>query len=337
MDNGASEPERKGKKGIVDIEQLSKRAQAITDEVETALLGKHQSVLIALSVLMSNGHLLIEDIPGVGKTTLAKSLAHAFGCEFKRIQFTPDLLPSDITGVSLYNIKTSDFEFRPGPVFANVILADEINRATPKTQSALLECMEEHQVTVDGTTHSLPSPFFVIATQNNVEISGTYPLPEAQLDRFTARIYIGYPSREYELQIMDNPSLTSLADTISPIMSGEELHNIQQNVRKVHVDTTLRGYIMDIVTATRNHPAVILGVSPRGALALMHCSQAFAAINGRDYVLPDDIKLLAAPILAHRITLRPERKMKGENSETLLKDILSKIAVPIISAKTLAK
>jgi MoxR-like ATPase len=308
---------------------MAARTHKIIEEVEKAVVGKRQTVQAALAVLLANGHLLIEDIPGVGKTTLAKALARALGCEFKRIQFTPDLLPSDVTGTSIFNQKTSEFEFRAGPVFANIVLADEINRATPKTQSALLECMEERQVTADGVTYKLPSPFFVIATQNNIELSGTYPLPEAQLDRFTARIAVGYPGREDEMTILVSQMHTRPVDHIVGVMNPEEVVGIQQEIRDIYVDSDLRKYILDVVTATRVHPAVSLGASPRGSLYLLYASQAHAAIAGRDHVWPDDIKAMAIPVLAHRVIIRPEHRIKGQIPQAVVSEILQRIPVPV--------
>lgn len=313
----------------MDIALLASRASLIADAVETAVVGKRDIVQNALAVLLSNGHLLIEDIPGVGKTTLAKALARALGCEFKRIQFTPDLLPSDVTGTSIYNQKTGEFEFRAGPVFANVVLADEINRSTPKTQSSLLECMEERHVTVDGVTRPLPAPFFVIATQNNIELSGTYPLPEAQLDRFTARLHIGYPDREDEIRILENQVRSRPVDAIQPVMNAQEVLEVQARVREVHVDAALRRYILDITESTRRHPAISLGASPRGSLNLMYSSQALAAIKGRNNVLPDDIKAMAIPVLAHRMIVRPEHRIKGSNAQAIVTDILQRVPVPV--------
>lgn len=313
----------------MDVAAISAQTQRIVKSVETAILGKRQTIQAALAILLSDGHLLIEDIPGVGKTTLAKALARSLGCEFKRIQFTPDLLPSDITGTSIYNQKTGEFEFRPGPAFANVILADEINRSTPKTQSALLECMEERQVTVDGVTHVLPSPYFVIATQNNIEMAGTYPLPEAQLDRFAAQIHIGYPGREDELQILENQMHTRPIDSIHPVIGPQDVIRLQREIRNVHVNISLRQYIIDIVTATRNHPAIALGASPRGSLSLLHASQALAAITGREYVTPDDVKSLAGPVLAHRLIVRPEQRVKGVTAISLIQEILQRVPVPV--------
>ena len=290
---------------------------------------KNDVVEVALSVLLSNGHLLIEDIPGVGKTTLAKALAKALGLTFKRIQFTPDLLPSDITGSSVYNQKTGEFEVRPGPVFANIVLADEVNRTTPKTQAALLECMEERQVTIDGESHLLPSPFFVIATQNNIELAGTYPLPEAQLDRFAARIAIGYPERDAERQILNGQIHSRPVDAVTAATNAPEILAIQSSVRDVHVNENIQNYILDIVSATRNLPAVSLGASPRGSLGLMYACQARAALEGRTYVLPDDVKALAPAVLAHRLIIRPEQRMRGVTALQCVTDILQKISVPV--------
>ncbi len=313
----------------MDSNQLAQKAQRVVEAVETAIVGKKEVVELALAVLLSNGHLLIEDIPGVGKTTLAKAFAHALGLTFKRIQFTPDLLPSDITGSSIYNQKTGDFEMRGGPVFANIVLADEINRTTPKTQAALLECMEERQVTIDGVPHGLPSPFFVIATQNNIEMSGTYPLPEAQLDRFTARLAMGYPDREAEMRILGGQYKALPVETIKPVMDAAEILEMQSAIRDVHVDTTLHGYILDIVGETRRLPAVALGASPRGSLGLLHAAQARAALMGRDFVKPDDIKVLAPAVLAHRIIVRPEQRIRGVTAFTCIEETLGRISVPV--------
>jgi MoxR-like ATPase len=312
----------------LDVTRLVEATQKVVDSVEIAILGKRQIIQSALATLLSNGHLLIEDIPGVGKTTLAKALARALGCEFRRVQFTPDLLPSDVTGTSVFNQKNSEFEFRPGPIFGNFVLADEINRATPKTQSALLECMEERQVTVDGVTHALPSPFFVIATQNNIELSGTYPLPEAQLDRFTARLSMGYPGREDELRILTNQTHTSPVSSIEPVMSAIEVVELQKEVRNIRIDPSLQSYILDLVSATRVHPQIALGGSPRGSLSLQFASQALAATRGRAYVTPDEIKAMAIPVLAHRVIVRPEHRIKGVTSQSCVQEILQRVAVP---------
>ena len=313
----------------MDAAALAAQAHEVVEAVETAIVGKRPTVQTALAILMSNGHLLIEDIPGVGKTTLAKALARALGCDFKRIQFTPDLLPSDVTGTSIYNQKTQEFEFRAGPVFANIVLADEVNRATPKTQSSLLESMEERQVTVDGITPPLPSPFFVIATQNNIELSGTYPLPEAQLDRFAARLAIGYPDPADERRILQQQVHIRPVDTIQAVSNAEEVVRMQAATRDVHVNTSLHDYIIEIVGSTRTHPAVSLGASPRATLALHHASQALAAIAGREYVLPDDIKALAVSVLAHRIIVRPEHRTRGTTAQACVNEILQRVPVPV--------
>ena len=313
----------------MDSLEFALKAQKVMEAVETAIVGKNDVVELALAVLLSNGHLLIEDIPGVGKTTLAKAFARSLGLTFKRIQFTPDLLPSDITGSSIYNQKSGDFEVRGGPVFANIVLADEINRTTPKTQAALLECMEERQVTIDGAAHTLPSPFFVIATQNNIEMSGTYTLPEAQLDRFTARISMGYPDREAELRILGGQFQARPVETILPVMDAKDIMGMQSLVRSIHVDVSVQGYILDIVAMTRQMPALSLGASPRGSLGLLHASQARAALHGRDFVKPDDVKTLAVSILAHRIIVRPELRVRGTTSLNCVEEILTKVPVPV--------
>ena len=317
---------------LLDVAALAAKTRTVVEAVETAIVGKRQIVQAALAILLSDGHLLIEDIPGVGKTTLAKALAKALGSDFKRVQFTPDLLPSDVTGTSIYNQKSGEFEFRPGPIFANIVLADEINRATPKTQSSLLECMEERQVTVDGKTYPLPRPFFVIATQNNIELSGTYPLPEAQLDRFTARIRMGYPGPADELRILESQMHSKPVDSIEPVMNAEEVVAIQREIRNVHVDSGLKNYILEIVIATRGHAAVSLGASPRGGLSLLYAAQAYAAIQGRDYVSPDEIKVVAGPVLAHRIIVRPEQRIKGMTSDAIVAEILQRTPVPVVNA-----
>jgi len=309
--------------------ELTARARAIADSVETAITGKRETVEAAVGALLADGHLLIEDIPGVGKTTLAKAMARSVGCDFSRIQFTPDLLPSDITGISVFNQKRMEFEFRPGPVFANIVLADEVNRATPKTQSALLECMEERQVTVDGSTYLLPQPYFVIATQNNIELSGTYALPEAQLDRFIARVSIGYPHRRDELEIMRAQVRSRPVDAIRPVMGADEVVKLQSAVRGVRVDDTVQGYIVDIVAATREDPHLYLGASPRGSLALMHLSQARAFLQGRSYVTPDDVKACAVSALAHRVILKPEHRVKGVTAGQCIAEALQTASVPV--------
>ncbi|GIV15744.1 MAG: ATPase [Armatimonadota bacterium] len=301
----------------------------IVDEVEKAIVGKRNMVELAVLTLLCDGHLLIEDIPGVGKTTLAKALARAIGGKFRRIQFTPDLLPADVTGTNVFNPKTLGFELHPGPVFANVVLADEINRATPKTQSSLLECMEERQVTIDGVSHPLPRPYFVIATQNNVEMLGTYPLPEAQMDRFFIRLSLGYPSQHDEVMILSRQQQEQPLQHVQQVTEPEQIVQAQCDVREVFVHDAIRNYIVSIVNATRRHPHVQLGASPRGSLNLMHAAQAHAVLLGRDYVLPDDVKAVAKAVLAHRLILKPEARVRGVDAEQIVTEVLEQVAVPI--------
>ncbi len=313
----------------VPVARVAERARQVADEIETVIVGKRAVVERALTAFLCGGHVLIEDIPGVGKTTLAKSLARALGCVFKRVQFTPDLLPADITGSAIFNQRTAQFEFREGPVFANIVLADEINRATPKTQSSLLECMEERQVTNDGITYELPHPFFVIATENNVDAHGTHPLPEAQMDRFMMRLSIGYPERADEAQILERQMHGSPLADVRVVCTREELIEMQAAVRDVYIDPSLREYVVDVVAATRSHPQILLGASPRGSLFLLHGAQAYAAQQGRTFVLPDDIKLLAPSILAHRIILRPETRLKMTGPAALIAELLERVPVPV--------
>jgi MoxR-like ATPase len=296
--------------------------------VEQVLVGKRAEVELAVIGLAAQGHLLIEDVPGVGKTMLAKSLARASGCTFKRIQFTPDLLPSDVTGVSIYNQRTGEFEFRAGPIVAHVVLADEINRATPKTQSALLEAMEEHQITVEGVTRPLPTPFLVLATQNPIEYEGTFPLPEAQLDRFLLRIHLGYPEPAQEAAVLERQILRHPIEDLRPITTAGELERLQRAVRAVHVDALVQRYIVNVVGMTRGHPDVYLGASPRGSLALMRASQARALLQGRDYVIPDDIKALATAALAHRLIMNPESRMRNATARGVIEYVLREVPVP---------
>jgi len=311
-----------------DFKETERKINGVLDEVETVIIGKRNTITLVLTAILSNGHVLIDDVPGVGKTTLAKSLAKALGCTFKRIQFTPDLLPADITGTSVFNQKTSEFEFRRGPIFAQFVLADEINRATPKTQSSLLECMEEHQVTADGITHPLPAPFFVIATENTAEYHGTYPLPEAQLDRFMLRVSMGYPELREEAQIVDSQTVEHPLANVRTILTLEQIVELQRAVKEVHLEASLRDYIVQIVSATRKHPMVALGASPRGSLCISHGARSFAAISGRDYVVPDDVKALAAPVLAHRLILKPEARIKGVSAADIVGEVVAGVTVP---------
>ena len=310
------------------IEPLQTLAQKVSANVERVILGKPAEVELALIALLCQGHLLIEDVPGVGKTMLARALAKSLGCTFKRIQFTPDMLPTDVTGVSVFNQKTREFEFRPGPVHAQVVLTDEINRATPKTQSALLECMEERQVTVDGVTYPVPQPFLVMATQNPIEYEGTFPLPEAQLDRFMLRIHLGYPAPKDEMAILDAQRLAHPIDAITQVASAEELMSAQGAVREVYVDSLVKEYILGLIEATRKHPDIYLGASQRGSLALYKTAQVRAAIAGRDYVIPDDIKALAEPALAHRLIVSPAARLKNVDARAVVDELIHSVAVP---------
>jgi MoxR-like ATPase len=310
------------------LSRAQQLASKIVENVEKVMVGKTESVKLAVIALISQGHLLIEDTPGVGKTILARSLAKSINCSFKRIQFTPDMLPGDITGVTIYNQKTSDFEFRPGPVMAQVLLADEINRATPKVQSALLEAMGERQITVDGITRQMPSPFHVLATQNPIEYEGTFPLPEAQLDRFLLRINLGYPTSSEEIAIVENQQYVHPIEQIEHVVDASDILAIQETVKEIFVDDLVKQYIVSLVEATRQHPSVFLGSSPRGSLALFRTAQARALLNGRDYVLPDDIKALAEPALAHRSLLSPGSQTSRKDSQSIIAEILETVPVP---------
>ncbi len=310
------------------VQDLASAVQRVVGNVERVIVGKAESVAFSLIAVICHGHVLIEDVPGVGKTVLTKAIARSIGCSFKRIQFTPDLLPSDVTGVSIYNQKTGNFEFRPGPIMAQIVLADEVNRATPKTQSALLEAMEEAQMTVDGVTYRLPEPFMVMATQNPIEYEGTFPLPEAQLDRFMMNIRLGYPQPADEMSILDSQQHHHPLDDLVQIMTAEELILIQRQVRSIHVDSSIREYIVTIANATRNHQNIYLGASPRGSLALFRASQALAAMRGRGYVIPDDVKLLVKPTLAHRIIVTPAARVRSITSSALLDEIMQTVPVP---------
>ncbi|MCX7572064.1 MoxR family ATPase [Tumebacillus sp. DT12] len=302
----------------------------VVNNVERVIVGKSKAVQLCLVALLCGGHVLLEDVPGVGKTMLVRAISKSLGCSFKRIQFTPDLLPSDVTGVSIYNQKTTEFEFRPGPILANVVLADEINRTSPKTQSALLEAMEEGNITVDGTTYKLPSPFLVMATQNPIEYEGTFPLPEAQLDRFLLKMNLGYPNQEDEIAMLARQQLQHPIETIDQVTDLEMLQTMQKQAREVYVEESIREYIVKIATETRNHQAVYLGASPRGSLALFRAAQALAYILGRDYVVPDDVKELVPTTLTHRIILKSEARLNGQTTEQILQDILKAIPVPVI-------
>jgi MoxR-like ATPase len=311
---------------FMDIKESANR---IVANVAQVIVGKDEVIELCLVALLCEGHVLLEDVPGIGKTTLAKAIARSVGCTFRRIQFTPDLLPSDVTGILYFNQKVQDFEYRPGPIMTQVVLADEINRATPRTQSALLEAMQERQVTVDLETMPLPRPFMVLATQNPIELEGTFPLPEAQIDRFLMRVALGYPSKEDEDAILLRYEQSDPLDTLEPVMSAEGLQEMQGEVRAVLVEDSVREYIVDVVRATRDHGAVELGVSPRGTLALYRTTQALAAIRGRSFVIPDDVKLLAPPVLTHRIIISPQTRLRGRRPEEVVAEIVESVPVPV--------
>jgi MoxR-like ATPase len=310
------------------MSEVQQVANKVIDNVERVIVGKREEVNLALIALLCKGHVLIEDVPGVGKTMLAKAISRSIGCSFKRIQFTPDLLPSDVTGISVFNQQTREFEFRPGPIMAQIVLTDEINRATPKTQSALLESMEEHQVTVDGVTYPTPDPFLVLATQNPIEYEGTFPLPEAQLDRFLLRISLGYPKAAQEIAVLDAQQKTHPIDGLSQVINVDELLSAQKVIREVYLDAQIKEYIVNVVTATRKHPDIYLGASPRGSIALYRTSQARAAIIGRDYVIPDDIKALGIAALAHRMIISPAARLKNVVSSQVVQEIVDTVPVP---------
>ncbi|MBI4720307.1 MAG: MoxR family ATPase [Chitinivibrionia bacterium] len=301
----------------------------IVENISKVIVGKRDSIRTLLVGLLAEGHVLLDDIPGLGKTLLAKSLARSIGASFKRVQFTPDLLPADITGFNVYNQQSGEFMFQPGPVMTHVLLADEINRTIPRTQSSLLESMEARQVTVDGKTYPLPHPFFVVATQNPIELEGTFPLPEAQLDRFLLRLRLGYPEQSEEIGILDRFQDADPLKELAPVAMPEEISALQQARRKIHVSPPVKEYIANIVIATRRMPSLRLGASPRGSLSLMRAGQALAAISGRDYVLPDDIKHLAVPVLAHRLILKEEERLKGQTQETIIEEIIGHTPVPV--------
>jgi MoxR-like ATPase len=310
---------------MTDIQSFGNK---LVKNLEKVIVGKRQPIELIVIGLLCQGHVLIEDVPGVGKTVLARSLARSLGCSFNRLQFTPDMLPSDVTGVSIYNQSSQAFEFRTGPIFAQVVLVDEINRATPKTQAALLEAMEERQVTVDGTTHPLPVPFMVLATQNPIEYEGTFPLPEAQLDRFLLRLRLGYPLPADEIEILDRQQLRHPIDALAAVIKEEELTKVMGAVRKVYVSEAVKRYVVELSNRTRQHAEVYLGASPRGSLALFRTGQASAALAGRDFVLPDDIKRLAVPVLAHRVIVGPAARLQELTAEKIVQEILDNTPVP---------
>jgi MoxR-like ATPase len=314
---------------VVDVNQTAKR---IIENVEHVIVGKRQQLILALVAWFSEGHILLEDVPGVAKTMLARALARSVGCVFKRIQCTPDLLPTDVTGASIFNQKTTEFEFRAGPIFAQLVLADEINRTTPRTQAALLEAMAEGRVTVDGVTHPLRPPFLVIATQNPIDHEGTFPLPEAQLDRFLMRFSLGYPTMDEELKMLDMLRHKHPVDEIEPVVSAEELVACQLAVREIRVDDKVRQYLMQIVHDTREHEDLTLGGSPRASIALFRTSQALAALRGRKFVLPDDVKRVSAPVLTHRVILKPESRLRKVTAADVIAEVVAEIAVPTLSS-----
>ena len=311
------------------VASISDLAARVRENASRVIVGREAVIDLALVALLCDGHVLIEDVPGTGKTMLAKSLARSVGCSFRRIQFTPDLMPSDITGIHYFNQKSGEFEFRDGPIIANIVLADEINRATPRTQSALLEAMEEHQVTIDGDTMPLPAPFIVLATQNPIELEGTFPLPEAQLDRFLIRIRMGYPDEREEDTILQRFESADPLAALAPVIEATELVRLRALLPQVRCEASVRGYIVRLAQATRAHAAVELGASPRATLALFRAARAYAALRGRDYVLPDDVQRLAAAVLAHRLTLSSQSRLRGRDAESLVQEILEALPVPV--------
>ncbi|MEN1969517.1 MoxR family ATPase [Lentibacillus sp. N15] len=307
----------------------NEKIEKVLSNINRVMIGKQWEATLSLVALLAGGHVLLEDVPGVGKTMLVRTLAKSLDCDFRRIQFTPDLLPSDVTGVSIYNPKEMEFEFRPGPILGNIVLADEINRTSPKTQSSLLEGMEEHNVTVDGNTIPLKRPFFVMATQNPIEYEGTYPLPEAQLDRFLLKLRMGYPTPEEEVSMLERTATIHPLEQITAVMNREQLMEVQEEVKAVYIDETIQRYIVNIAIGTRKHPAVYLGTSPRASIALMKAAKAYAYIYSRDYVIPDDVKYLAPYVFSHRILLTSEAKYDGLTSERVLETIINQSEVPI--------
>ncbi len=338
--NGHSSPP--GYNGVVDssaaqsalsIADVGTAAQRIIANIEKVIAGKNDVIRLGVTVLLAEGHLLIEDVPGVGKTTFAKALARSIDCSVRRIQFTPDLLPSDVTGVSIFNAESSDFEFKPGPVFANILLGDEINRASPKTQAALLECMAERQVTVDGVRYELQSPFLVLATQNPVEMEGTYALPEAQRDRFTAKISLGYPDRSAEIAMLSDQTTIDPLSLLQSVSDAAQIRGLIETVRTVHVVESVKDYVVTLAETSRNHPEIRLGASPRASLHLLRTAKAAAALAGRDYVLPDDVQKLAVPVLAHRLIPAATATVAGRSPEDLLAEIVAKVPIPVASPR----
>jgi len=316
---------------IDEIRQVQEATRAVRQNVSRVMIGKEEVIDLLMVAMLCEGHVLFEDVPGIGKTTLAKTLAKSLGCTFQRIQFTPDLLPSDITGITFFNQKMSEFEFRPGPLLAQIVLADEINRATPRTQSALLEAMEERQISVERETVMLPRPFTVIATQNPIELEGTFPLPEAQIDRFLMRLRLDYPSHPEERLILQRFKEIQPLDDLQPVLTGERLQELQHMIRRVRVEPAVENYIVELVRATRNHSGVELGVSPRGTLALYRSSQAYAAIHGRFYVIPDDVKRVARPVLSHRMIATSQARLHGRVMEQIIEEVLHNVSVPVES------
>jgi MoxR-like ATPase len=314
---------------ITTFDQPHKLVENIIDNVEKVIVGKRKVIEKAMVALLCGGHVLLEDVPGVGKTTLIRTIAKSVGCSFKRIQFTPDLLPSDVTGVSIYNQKTIEFEFRPGPIMGNIVLADEINRTSPKTQAALLEAMEEGNITVDGESYPLPQPFFIMATQNPIEYEGTFPLPEAQLDRFLIKIHLGYPDVKEEVDLLGRIQESHPIDTLQEVISRDQLLDLQRETRRVHVEESLREYIVKLTTSSRTHQDVYLGASPRASIALFRTAQAYAFLQGRSYVIPDDIKEMVVPTLGHRLLLKSESRLSGRTVEYVINQIVSGLPVPI--------
>ena len=316
---------------IDEIRQVQEATRAVRQNISRVMIGKEEVIDLLMAAMLCEGHVLFEDVPGIGKTTLAKTLAKSLGCTFQRIQFTPDLVPSDIIGITFFNQKSSQFEFRPGPLLAQIVLADEINRATPRTQSALLEAMEERQISVERETVMLPRPFTVIATQNPIELEGTFPLPEAQIDRFLMRLHLDYPSHSEERLILQRLKETQPLDDLQAVLTGERLQELQHIIRRVRVEPAVENYIVELVRATRNHSGIELGVSPRGTLALYRSSQAYAAIHGRFYVIPDDVKRVARPVLSHRMIATSQTRLHGRVMEQIIEEVLHNVSVPVES------